>query len=375
MQFIKILLITFGLLAASQVMAKVEYYAHLKFQETPFSPLVGIHPLNKKEALSRIHYRFIYDDQNRISEIRSFVGNTPAVYLGSFDTYYWFSAGVRIDYSDNKEVHYYLDDQGQEIHSNYIPHYAEYTLDDDGQRIALHYFKHDNTKLNNRFGAHRYHWSVDNEGRIVEKRYSVAGDLVTLRPDVEFHETRFKFDAKGQVQFMYNFGKTGKITNNTSGAAIDRIFYDLDGNFIRWQVYDKEGNAVEGNGPNVHIGEYLYNDAGDKRAVRFFDRAGYPMESSDGLHRAENTYDTMGSFIKEIQFDKTGKPIQVHDRQLNANNTRIEWDRFFDGNKTPQENPYFGGAAAINYLYNEKGLLIERRHFDKALEFFDPFKS
>lgn len=353
--------------------AKTEFYAHLMFQETPYSPYVGIHPIDEDTAKQRLHYRFSYDDKARLSKIQIFNGTKPSAYYGSFDTYYWFGSGVEVEYQENSEIHYFLDANGTRIESPYIPHYGRYTFNNNGIRSTLGYFSKSNEPMNNRFGAHRFQWKVEEDGLIAEKRYNLENNLIILRPDVEFYETRFKFDEHGKVEFMYNYGLDGKIANNSSGAAIDRIFYDLEGNFIRWQVYDKNGLAVEGNGPNVHTGEYLYNDVGDKLAVRFFDRSGYPMESSDGLHHAANHYDDSGRFAKETQYDINGNIIQVHQRQFASNHTRVVWDRFFDGQNQPKINPYFGGAAAVNYIYDNQGNLKERRHYDQKLEFFDPF--
>lgn len=374
MKNIIIFLVTFILLHSTETLAKTQYFAHLMFQETPYSPYVGIHPLSKAQALNRVHYRFEYDDKERVVGIKSYVGGNPASYFGSFDTYYWFSAGLNIEYHDNHEVHYYLDGHGNNLDSTFTPHHAVYTLDEMGQRTQLRYYSKDKAEMPNRLGAHRYTWSLSEDGLVIENRFDVEGEAVRLRPDFEFYETRFKFKASGVVQFMYNYGLDGKPTNNSTGAGIDRIFYDLAGNFIRWQVYDKDGKPVEGNGPKVHTGEYLYNDKGDKLAVRFFDRFGYPMESSDGLHMAANYYNVTGSFEKEIQYDVQGNITQIHVREFNPSKTRISWDRFYDGQNSPKENPYFGGAAAINYIYDESGKMKERRHYNKALAFFDPFK-
>lgn len=353
--------------------AKNKYYAHLMFQETPYSPYVGIHPIDEKTAKQRLHYRFSYDSKARLSKIQVFNGTNPSAYYGSFDTYYWIGSGVEIEYQENTENHYFLNAKGARIESPYIPHYGRYTLNKNGMRSKLEYFSKSNTPMTNRFGAHLFEWKAEEDELIAEKRYDLDNNLIILRPDIEFYETRFKFDDQGKVEFMYNYGLEGQISNNSSGAAIDRIFYDLAGNFIRWQVYDKNGIAVEGNGPNVHAGEYLYNHIGDKLAVRFFDRSGYSMESSDGLHNAANNYDVSGRFDKETQYDIKGNIIQIHQRQFATSHTRLVWERFFDGQNQPKINRYFGGAAAVNYIYDAHGNLQERRHYDENLEFFDPF--
>lgn len=363
------------LLCCSKVLAKTEYFGHIMFQETPYTPFKGIHPLSEQEAHKRVHYRFTYNDQHQVKTIRSYSGKHAARYYGSFDTYYWVAAGVSIDYEVGKETHYFLNVQGEKIHSPHLPHHGIYTLDENGLRVGLRYFSADNEAQNNHLGIHRYEWRHEKNGVVIENRFDKKGNFVQLRPDFDFKQVRFTFDKQQNVQFMHNYSTDGNPLNNSTGAGIDRIFYDHQGNFMRWQVYDKDGNPVEGNGPNVHIGEYLYNQHGDKLVARFFDRYGKPMLSSNGLHRAVNRYNNIGIFTQESQFDVDGKITQVHQREFSPQGTHVIWDRFFDGEMQPRINPYFGGAAAVNYLYNEHGNLKERVHYDAALKFFDPFNQ
>src|SRR5690606_27339398 len=82
---------------------KVEYFSTVQFMESPYQDFKGIISLTKEEAMKRNHYRFEYDDKERLSKISFLLGNK--LRIPNFTANYFFpSPVIKIDYEGNKEI-------------------------------------------------------------------------------------------------------------------------------------------------------------------------------------------------------------------------------------------------------------------------------
>jgi hypothetical protein len=195
-------------------------YRHLMFRESPYAPYRGIHPIEPEEAEAVAHYDFSYDAQGRVTRIAYQIGDTPIGDNGVFDTFIWFAPEVRIAWEDGREVHTYYGRSGEQISAHGDVYRAVYTLDETGARTALEFFDESGAPSQNAWGVHRYSWRPSDDGHIFENRYDLAGEMVAMRPELEFYEIKLEYDRDGRLAFMRNCGRNGEPANNATGAGI-----------------------------------------------------------------------------------------------------------------------------------------------------------
>ena len=286
----------FSALSSTNLYAKdAEHFRHLMFRETPFASYKGIHPISNKKSQSVAHYEFQYDKQGRVRQISRKMGDKVVDSLGVWDTFIWFAPQVKIDYQQGKEVHTYygLNDEQISVHGKVWR--AVYTLNNKGQRTNLNFYDKAGEPVESEWNIHQYQWRPSDDGHTFEKRVNLAGEQQKFRPVFEFYEVKLEYDKEGKLAFVRNYGTEHKLSNNSSGAGIDRITYDLAGNFVRWQVYDKDGKPVEGNRPMVHLGEHLYDNHGNKIGLRGFDRFGNLMPFAWGSLYQRDEFNEQGA--------------------------------------------------------------------------------
>lgn len=345
-----------ALLASPQLLAKEpDHFQHIMFRETPFAPYAGIHPISAQQSDSVLHYEFSYDSQNRVAKISRKLGDKVVAMLGTWDSFIWFAPEVRITYLPKREVHTYFNTQGEQISAHGKVWQAIYELDNDGKRMALRFFDKAGEPTESEWGIHSYQWRASDDGHHFEKRFSLNGEQQTLRPELQFYEIKLEYDRNGQLAFMRNYGLNHRLTNNDSGAAIDRITYDLAGNFIRWQVYDKDNNPVEGNRPMVHLGEHLYDNNGNKIGMRGFDRFGKQIPFAWGVFQEAYDYNAVGAQTNARTFDANWQQQMHIETRYNQTGTfRTELIAYdVNGNKINDAN--LSGAAHIKFSLNDHG--------------------
>lgn len=344
------------------VAAEQKHFRHLMFRESPLASYRGIHPVSKQQSQSVAHYEFSYDDQGRVKQISRKINDTLIGGMGVFDSFIWFAPQVRIAYQANREVHTYYGPKGEQISAHGKVWRAEYKLDESGNRQSLVFFDAQGKPTESEWNIHQYQWRASHDGHTFEKRLNLKGEQMALRPEFKFYEVKLEYDNEGKLVFMRNFGINHQLTNNDSGAGIDRITYDLSGNFIRWQVYDKDGNAVEGNRPMVHLGEHLYDSFGNKIGMRGFDRHGKNMPFSWGSIKQLRSFNKQGIQDSYTAFNADGS-FDVHLKwQYNERGTQQTSLTSFDESGKKSPSPHLRGAAQITF-HNDNGE-TERKFYD-----------
>lgn len=347
---------------------KREYFRHLMFRESPYAPYKGIYPIEAHQAHDIAHYRFDYDKKGRVISISHRIGDQIISDNGNWDTFIWFAPKVTIEYLKNQEIHRYFGVLNQPIEAHGNVYTARYQLK-DGQRVSLSFSDQKDKPSQNAWGAHKYTWSIDENGWVVEKRFSLENEMVSIRPQFGFYETRLQYDDEGKLMYMYNYGLEGKPSNNETGAGIDRIYYDQNGNFQRWQVFDKDKNPVEGNRPMVHVGEHLYDELGNKVAMRGFDITGSPTMFSWGHSKVINQYDKFGNQSSVISYGKDGKFLAHAKIEYSEDGLNRRWVKFVDDKEKLVNAPQLGGAAAIEFQYKDgERIAAERIRYDAQMK-------
>jgi len=331
-----------------------KYFRHLMFRETPWASYRGIYPISSDVPPAFAHYQFDYDAKGRLVRIRYQINNDLINDNQVWDSFIWFAPSVEIKYENNHEIHTYYNLVGEQVAVHGDVYTARYTLDESGKRTALHFYNKDGQPSQNAWNIHRYEWRY-NETKVNEKRFNLSGMQQPLRPEFEFFEVDLEYDHKGQLVFIRNLGTSGEPTNNESGAGIDRIVYDQHGNFVRWQVYDKDGNPVEGNRPMVHVGEHLYDRFGNKVGLRGFDRYGKQIPFSWGAYEHVYTYNAFGNQISSGEIDPNGEAQTSLVSAYTDDQTKVKAISAVSAKGEKVPSPALGGAAHVEFTYDESG--------------------
>ncbi|WP_103072111.1 hypothetical protein [Aquimarina sediminis] len=346
---------------------KKEYYRHLVFRETPYSDVRGIHPIDKATSDKETHYRFVYDDKDRLVEVSHRLGDYIINQNDNWDSFIWFSSKMTIEYTKNQEIRYYYNrlDERTEVHGKMYK--AVFDLDTKGNRISVKFYDKNNKPSENAWNIHSYQWTDMGEGNVIEKRFNLKNEPQPIRPNFTFYKVRLEYGNDDLLDFVHHLDENGNRINNSMKAGMDRIVYDQEGNFSRWMVFDKDLKPVEGNAPEFAIGEHLYDTRGNKVELRGFGVAGRSKAMPTGVARVLNTYDQYGNQIEVKILDIEGKTIQHVKREYSKDGRRIESMQFLDseGNLVLHPRAKF---AVMKFLYDIEGKMVERKKFDDNLQ-------
>lgn len=352
--------------------ASTSYFRHIMFRESPYAIYRGIHQIDKRTVPDVAHYQFKQDNQGRITQI-SYQQKDALIRANEvWDSFIWFAPRVDIAYDANTETHSYYNSDGNRIAAHGNVYAAVYQLNDNKQRVALRFFDQYGKAVESAWNIHRYEWR-HTDNKVYEKRFNLQNEQQPLRPELTFYEVELDYDRDGKLAFMRNLGLTGEPTNNETGAGIDRIIYDHNGNFIRWQVYDKDGRPVEGNRPMVHIGEHLYDADGNKVGLRGFDRFGKQIAFSWGVYEHVHRFNQFGNMVENAMYNADGSLSRHLQIEYNSQQTEMTWLKALDKNRHLVNSPMLGGAAALQYEYQADGSIV-RHLFNADMSVFNPAK-
>lgn len=338
-----------------------EYFRHLVFRESPLSQHKGIYPITQKEAKQVAHYRFDYDEEGRVVEISFRIGDDLIALNGNWDSFTWWSSKIAISYSEGQEeVTFY--NRHNEVHPGFARvTKAIYEVDEDGKRVAVH-FLNNGEKAENHWNVHRYEWSHLGNGEVLEQRFNLKGEPVTLRPNLTFYTVKLAYGEDDMLDFMYHINEDGELINNTLGAAIDRIVFDQHGNFSRWMVFDENRELAEGNDPQLALGENLYDQFGNKVVLRGYDVYMNPKAMPNGVAYVKRKYDRFGNLTEEAYRDINNVHI-VREVSIFSENGKRKVGREFRDDNGNLENFPGVGFAREEIVYNENGRFVESKRY------------
>lgn len=349
------------------VAQKTEYYRHLLFRESPYSDIKGVHQIDKTKAQKETHYRFVYDDQNRVIEVSHRLGDFLINDNDNWDSFIWFSPKMTVEYKENQEIRHFFNRLDDKIETHGKMYKAIFDVDENGKRTAVKFYDKEDNPSENAWNIHTYQWTDLGDGNVLEKRFNLKNEPQPFRPDFTFYTVRLEFGNDDLLDFVHHLDKDGNRINNTMKAAMDRIVYDQEGNFSRWMVFDKDLKPVEGNAPEFAIGEHLYDARGNKVELRGFDIIGRNKAWPNGGARVLNTYDSYNNQVEVKILDLKGNVLQHVKREYSKDGRRIEWIKYLDANgelNMPKGAPF----AAIKFEYAEDGSMSGRKRFDANLK-------
>ena len=370
-----LLLIILGnttLASNSQNATRVVYYSTVEFVETPLSEIKGSIPLHKDVAIKRNHYRFEYDNLNRLKTISFFNGKEPR---HPNHTANLFTLAHRMEFTNaNKSEHItFFNIKGKPVDVLENVHRFTYTLNELGYRTQLIFFNENNEQVENGWNIYEYNWTYQSDGSVIETRVNENGNEVAIRPGFQFYRLHLFFNIKGHIALMQQIDSEGNMIENKSGAAQDNITTNVNGNFIKWEVLDKENQLEKGNGPDIAIGIQTFNEFGYETGLEHRDEHNNLVYSAYGICISKTQFDAFGN-IKERRFYGPDRKPSNH-KFAGYHSLKIQWDVL--GNRRTGLT-YFGldgqptlhksrGYHKVTYEYTKKGLLKRILYLDTNL--------
>jgi YD repeat-containing protein len=332
-------LIIAGLTACNQAPAKKNiktgtvYYRSLLFSETPWDLERGSRELTPEQAKDINSYKFTYDNTGRLLSVEFVRGDEPLGYSSMG------AAKITYDYSDNKQIKHFFDENNQPVESGGAFTY-EYTLNENGTRTGLKFFDKEGQPVENRNKIHSYVWVVLPDGMVQEKRYNLANEETIMNPFCPFYELRFSYNDKGYVVRMANYME-------------DRLY-----------------NCTAENCGDIGVSYFVFdpNEFGDVRSFSVYNVTGQMSNLYWGWSRRVSTYDENGYVLETSVFDQDneyvgGKSVPVTQNTYDKHGALIE-TRYMDKDRNIINSPD-NGVAITEYKYDEKGNRTETLRFDK----------
>jgi len=351
----------FTLEAQETTECQIRYFASVALRESPYPVFQGIVPLAPEEALLRKHYRFTYDEQQHLTSV-SFWHRDQRDEPNHTANYFMRSSILRINYEPGREIYTYYDRFDHPISLPDETFREVYTLDERGRRVGLHIENKDGDLIENRWGIARYEWSVEVDGAIVEDRFGLDGTPRTIRTGFPFQRIRLRYEPNGLLALMQNIDAAGRLLNNETGVAQDRLQFDADGRWYGWRVLDADFNLKEGNGPGVAEGVNIPDKYGYETSLHYLDRHGKHIQGNYGFWVGRRTYDQYGNY-DATWFENPEGERTINER-LGYALADYTWDRsgrflqsiaFFGVNREPVLRT--GGYHRMDRTYNKQGLL------------------
>jgi hypothetical protein len=364
--YLILMLVSFNFLKAQDIFREV-YYAHLPFWESPYQPFKGAFQITKDEASKRIHLKFDYDKDNRIVAVHVKLGEHYKEFEGFFGNLYINAPLTKVVYDEDKEYHSFYDRFGKQTTVQSHVHTKVYEKDSNGKNIKLSFLNEAEETTVDMFGVQHYIWLHQTDGSIIEERLDAKGDIVPLRFQFELQRTRMLFDDQGYFKILQNIDDNGNMVNTENGVAQYHYYYDEQGRFDRWEVYDASGNKAIG--PSNTSGEQNIHYQYDLKDIVFFDSNGNPATHWSGAQIWHFEVDRFGNRIALEFQDASGKP-------MNANSDyakRIwEWSKdgrfllsesYFDEKGQPV-NHKLTGIHKIIHSRNKQGVIVSSKRYD-----------
>lgn len=358
-----ILLITIHEAAGRQI--RSEYYANIPFWESPVQPFKGAVPLTKEQALERIHLRLDYDSQNRVVQANVAIGEHLKAFQG-YSKLYIDAPLTKVSYDQNTETHRFFDHYEQPTTIMEGVFSKVYEKDALGRNISLVFLDEDGDPATDYFGYARYEWTYEFDGAIIEERFDKEGTPGPLRGGFHFLRTRMIYGPDGYPHILQNIDNDGALVNSESGAAIFKYYYDRQGRFDRWEVYDKNGHPAIG--PSGTAGEQNVHESYYLQAIEFFDRDGAPAVHWSGAEKWVMEYDQYGNTTTRAFQTSKGAPMNGY----SGYSARVyEWSEdgrwllaqlYLDANGNPVNAP--DGISKTEYHRDDKGVIIDTLQYE-----------
>ncbi|MCK4746261.1 MAG: hypothetical protein KAT15_04465, partial [Bacteroidales bacterium] len=151
----------------------IQHFRQLRFSESPFDEIRGLHAITAEAAGEINHYKFSYDEKGRLVSVEYCRGDEL---LDGSNT---GAPRILISYEENKEIHHYFDRDGEPREfAGYFT--AEYELDEEGVHAGLRFLDKEGSLVENRNGIAWFDWKILANGQLKENRFNLKGEETVL---------------------------------------------------------------------------------------------------------------------------------------------------------------------------------------------------
>lgn len=250
----------------AQSAIKTDYFRHLRYNHvSPYIALAGTYPIDELTAQSTSHYIFKYDNSDRIVEIINNHYHTEKKHpLASLGVY-----KAVISYSKNTETRVFFDKNGKRITNDRAVYKEVYSYNKKGFKSKLEFYNLENEPMESNWGISEYQWSKHKK-LIIEKRFNLNDEAVSLSPYFRFGITGISLDKKGIPKAHYNLDQNLNIINNDKGTASYHDIYDESENHVTYSYHDANGKLIL-NQWGFAYGEKKYDAIGNQIGLEQFD--------------------------------------------------------------------------------------------------------
>jgi len=215
-------------------------------------------------------------------------------------------------------------------------------------------------------GQHRLR--LDENGRIVERRYEPIGGGLTVADEQGSHGQRYQRNAAGRIVRVENLDALGERLIERGSVAAVRRDYTPEGRLHAVHWLNTDGQAIA-NAQAFASARIERDSQGRIREILYLDAHGKLTLRKDwAVARVTHLFDETGNYIEVRYFGLDDQPI-LH-KDLGA--ARMTWAYDARGNIT--EERYFGlddqpilskgrGAARRTWAYDARGNNTEQRYF------------
>ena len=208
-QLLSIIIICLSVLSCAETNTEkqddynTKYYRNLAFRESPYADIRGIIELDEKAALKSFHYKIEYDDKGKIIKVSQKIGAKNAVWQPDQNRFFVKSSIVKIEYSNDEELRMYLDHNSELFFTKSGVAYERFKTNSDGNRVSLEYLDKDKKPIQNDWGIQRYTWETTMD-HVEERRYDSLGNIVPMRPQLNFYHVKLVYDKTGYCEKFSN---------------------------------------------------------------------------------------------------------------------------------------------------------------------------
>lgn len=360
-------LASFSSRAQESQIGRSEYYAILPFWESPLTPFKGAVPISAEQASNRIHMQIDLDKLSRPVVVHVKLGENYKDFEGRFGNLFINAPKTVISYGDKTEKHHFFDRFGNQISIMGNVYEKVYSKDEYGRNINLDFKDDQSLQATDMFGTKVYSWAYLDDGRVIEERRDKNNNLLPLRGDFQFVRTRITFGPDGYPAILDNIDEEGNLVASESGAARLKYYYNSQGRFLKWEVFDTQNRPAIG--PSNTAGELNSFKGYELDEITFFNKEQKPAVHWSGAEKWKFETDQYGNFTRLDLLTGAGLPMAGID---GYSTTVYQWSDdgryllsqfYLDPNGDKMASTY-SNVHKVVHQRNDNGTIGESRYYN-----------
>ncbi|MTI39845.1 hypothetical protein, partial [Fulvivirga lutimaris] len=299
----------------------IRYFTKLTGIISPFLDYQPRGEITSQQLDSVSHYKVIYDDQGRVSEMSFFKGKHPS------DDSYFYSHKVKYNYQPDQLQRTYFSTKGEKMdmwRHYYMGsgiHKEAFELDDLGRKKSLRLYDTLDTRISNGLGIYEYQVKYISDTSFVQYQFDSLNTSKTLTEYFPFSAALITIDEKGHLYSIGNVNDSNQLTMQDSAGFANVIFdFDEYGNETAWRFYDKEENLANrrsykdmdyGYAQCVFKMDWIDEQLGLIKDYQqlYFDSEGQPVNDNFGVHQINYNVHHYGALSGIEYYDLNGSKV------------------------------------------------------------------